>query len=298
MREFEAGTERLRLDDFLARELTDVSLTRLRRMIASGEIVVNGQSALKGRRLAAGDRISLLTSLIEASSATPQQMPLDILYEDEDVIALNKPVGLLTHPSNSEPSGALTNGLAFHFLATTGHPNRAGLVHRLDRNTSGVILVAKNLGAQRILSRAFRDRRVRKSYTALTSGVIESDSGEIIAPIGSDPETWPHWQVLESGREAVTRYDVIRRFESHSLVEFTPQTGRTHQLRIHSAMIGHPIVGDLIYGNRNDVAIERFELSHHLLHAHRLCITHPTTGSEIEFEAALPPLWQRVIEEI
>jgi 23S rRNA pseudouridine1911/1915/1917 synthase len=298
MHEYEAGTERLRLDEFLARELTEVSVTRLRRMIATGEVVVNGQASLKGRRLDAGDRVSILAPTIEASSATPEPLPLEILFEDEDLVAVNKPVGLLTHPSHSEMSGTLTNGLAFHFLANCGQAMRAGLVHRLDRNTSGVIIVAKNLRAQRVLSRAFRDRRVSKSYIAIVTGVIEPDSGEINAPIGSDPETWPHWQVLATGREAVTKFIVLRRFASYTLVELTPRTGRTHQLRIHCAFLGHPIVGDLIYGDGNESAIQRFELIHHLLHARSLRFTHPATGDEMLIEAPVPVHWEAIIEEL
>jgi 23S rRNA pseudouridine1911/1915/1917 synthase len=167
MLEFEAGSERFRLDEFLARELTEVSVTKLRRMIADGEVIVNGRTSLKGRRLEAGDMIKVLPESIEVSSATPEEIPLDILFEDDDLIAINKPVGLLSHPSNSIKSGTLTNGLAFHFQESSGRPIRAGLVHRLDRNTSGVIVVAKALRAQQILARAFRDRRIRKTYTAI-----------------------------------------------------------------------------------------------------------------------------------
>lgn len=298
MREYEAGTERLRLDEFLARQLTDVSVTRLRKMIATGEIVVNGETSSKGHRLDVGDRIRVLPATIEASSATPEEMPLEILFEDEDLIAVNKPVGILTHPSHSESSGTLTNGLAFHFLKMGGAAIRPGLVHRLDRNTSGAMIVAKNLRAHQLLSRAFRDRRVSKQYLAIVSGVVTPDSGEINAPIGSDRETWPHWQVLPDGREAVTVFRVVRRFVSHSLVEFKPQSGRTHQLRIHSAFIGHPIVGDLVYGDRSDSAVERFSLTHHLLHADRLRLSHPTSRTELVLEAPLPLHWKQIIQEL
>ena len=298
MREFEAGSERFRLDEFLARELADVSVTRLRRMIAEGDVVVNGQTSLKGRRLDEGDRISVLPALIEASSATPEQMPLDIICEDEDLIAINKPVGLLTHPSNTERSGTLTNGLAYHFLHTAKEPIRAGLIHRLDRNTSGIIVVAKNLRSHRVLSRAFRDRRVTKTYTAILMGVVEADEGVINAPIGSDPDTWPHWQVLAGGREAVTSFSVLRRFASHSLVEFTPQTGRTHQLRIHSARLGHPILGDAIYGTPADPTTGNSGLSHHLLHAQSLRFVHPTSGIDTLLNAPFPDFWRTIIEEL
>ncbi len=298
MRQFEAGSERYRLDEFLAHEMVEISVTRLRRMIADGDVVVNGRRSLKGARLERGDTVQILAVSSEATSATPEAIPLEVLFEDEDLIAVNKPAGLLTHPSRTEKSGTLTNGLAYHFLATTGRPIRAGLIHRLDRDTSGIILVAKTLRAHRIVAKAFRERRVSKSYTALLSGRVELESGQVDAPIGSDPNVWPHWRVLTSGRPAVTSYTVLRRFQSHTLVAFTPQTGRTHQLRIHSALLGHPIVGDAIYAPARDHIADQCGLGYHLLHAHEMRFLHPNGGLEIVIEAPLPPLWKHVLEQL
>lgn len=298
MREFEAGSQRLRLDEFLALEMVDVSRTRLRRMIAEGEILVNGLTTSKGKRLDTGDRILITRDLAEATSVTPEDIPLQILYEDHDLIVVNKAAGLLTHPSSREKSGTLTNAMAHHFLNSSGQPIRAGLVHRLDRDTSGVLLAAKTPRTHRILSKGFRDRRVTKSYLALVSGAVLCASGSIDAPIGCDRDVWPHWRVSENGRAAVTHYDVRRRFSTHTLLNLQPKTGRTHQLRIHCATIGHPLVGDRVYAPRRDPLADRFAIQHHLLHAHRLTFIHPSGGHEMVIEAPMPLLWADLLAHL
>lgn len=296
--EFEAGPDNHRVDEFIAAQLPGVSLTRIRRLIAEGDILVNGEKSLKGARLRPGDRVSVKLFAAEKSSATPEYIPLEILYEDEHLIVVNKPVGLLAHPSRSEKSGTLTNGLAYHFWQTSGMAIRAGLVHRLDRNTSGVIAVAKTPRAHRTLSKHFRERWVKKHYLALVSGRTENDDGEINAPIGYDPKTWPHWQVMaidEGGRDAKTHYKVKRRFAAHTLLELEPLTGRTHQLRIHCKLIGHPIVGDSIYASTPDPIMLKHTLKHHLLHASRLAFRHPASNQGMEFEAPMPQVMKELL---
>jgi 23S rRNA pseudouridine1911/1915/1917 synthase len=289
--EFEAGANKPRLDEFVANQLPKISLTRIRRLIADGDVLVNNEKSLKGVRLQPGDKVSVKIFAAEKSSATPEPIPIKILFEDEHVIVVNKPTGLLAHPSNTEKSGTLTNALAYHFWQTAGAPIRPGIVHRLDRNTSGVMVIAKTARAHRTLSKHFRERWVKKFYLALVSGRVERDSAEISAPIGSDPKVWPHWRVLqesEGGKPAQTLYRVKRRFPAHTLLELEPLTGRTHQLRIHCNLIGHPIVGDPIYASMIDpVAAER-RLKHHQLHAARLIFRHPATGSEMNLEAPMP----------
>ncbi len=289
--EFEAGADKPRLDQFVATELPKVSLTRIRRLIAEGDVLVNGAESLKGVRLQAGDKVFVKIFAAEKSSTTPEPIPLDILYEDDQLIAVNKPIGLLVHPSNSEKSGTLTNGLAYHFGQTSGAPIRPGLIHRLDRNTSGVIVAAKTPRAHRTLSKHFRERRVQKFYLALVGGRVEQDSGEIKAPIGSDAKAWPHWRVMpesEGGKTAQTIYRVKRRFDAHTLVELEPLTGRTHQLRIHCNLIGHPIIGDPIYASQPDPIAKQRGLKHHFLHASQLTFRHPATGKEMSLEAPMP----------
>lgn len=289
--EFIAGTDKPRLDEFLARELSRISLTRIRRLIADGDVSVNEALSAKGARLQSGDKVFVKIFAADKSSATPEPIPLDILFEDEHLIVVNKPIGLLVHPSNTEKSGTLTNALAYHFWEKYGEPIRPGLVHRLDRNTSGVIIIAKTLKAHRTLSKHFRERWVKKYYTALVSGVVKPNNGEIDAPIGSDPDKWPHWRIMESGKPAKTLYKVIRRFPAHTLLEMEPLTGRTHQLRIHSKLIGHPIVGDDIYAGEIDPLAAEKHLKHHLLHASKLIFRHPVTNQEITMEAKLPEIF-------
>jgi 23S rRNA pseudouridine1911/1915/1917 synthase len=299
--EFEAGADKPRLDEFVATRLPKISLTRIRRLIAEGDVLLKAERSLKGVRLRPGDRVSVKIFAAEKSSATPEPIPLDILFEDEHIIAVNKPVGLLAHPSNTEKSGTLTNALAYHFWRAAGSPIRPGLIHRLDRNTSGVMVIAKTPRAHRTLSKHFRERRVKKFYLALLSGRMEKDSGEVDAPIGSDPKVWPHWRVTpegEGGKPAQTLYRVKRRFKAHTLVELEPLTGRTHQLRIHCNLIGHPIVGDPIYASTVDPLAAKHKLKQHLLHAARLVFRHPATGKEMNLEAALPQAMADLMSEL
>ncbi len=299
--EFEAGADKPRLDEFVARQLPKISLTRIRRLIAEGDVLVNNEKSLKGVRLQPGDKVSVKIFAAEKSSATPEPIPLEIFFEDEHIIVVNKPTGLLAHPSNTEKSGTLTNALAYHFWQTSGAPIRPGIVHRLDRNTSGVMVIAKTARAHRTLSKHFRERWVKKFYMALVSGRVEKDSGEIDAPIGSDAKVWPHWRVMdesEGGKPARTLYRVQRRFSAHTLVELEPLTGRTHQLRIHCNLIGHPIVGDPIYTSTVDPIAAKHKLKHHLLHAARLVFRHPATGREMNLEAHLPQAMVDLMAEL
>jgi 23S rRNA pseudouridine1911/1915/1917 synthase len=299
--EFEAGADKPRLDEFVAGRLPKISLTRIRRLIAEGDVLLNNEKSLKGVRLQSGDKVSVRIFSAEKSSATPEAIPLEILFEDDHIIAVNKPVGLLAHPSNTEKSGTLTNALAYHFWQTAGAPIRPGIIHRLDRNTSGVMVIAKTPRAHRTLSKHFRERWVKKFYLALVSGRIEKESGEINAPIGSDPKAWPHWRVMpenEGGKPAQTLYRVKRRFVAHTLIELEPLTGRTHQLRIHCNLIGHPIVGDPIYASTSDPLTKKHNLKHHLLHAARLVFRHPATGKEMDLEAPMPQAMADLMAEL
>lgn len=301
--EFVAGADKPRLDEFVARELPKISLTRIRRLIAESDVLVNGQTSLKGVRLASGDQVSVKIFSADKSSSTPENIPLEILYEDDALIVVNKPVGLLVHPSHSEKSGTLLNGLAYHFWQTAGGAIRPGLIHRLDRNTSGVIVLAKNERAHRTLSKHFRERWVKKFYLALVSGRVERDTGEIDAPIGSKEgkDVWPRWQVMseaEGGKPAKTIYKVLRRFAAHTLLELEPQTGRTHQLRIHCNLIGHPIVGDPIYRSAlsaPDSLAAQHRIKNHLLHASRLIFRHPAGRGDMNIEASMPEQMRNVI---
>jgi 23S rRNA pseudouridine1911/1915/1917 synthase len=295
--EAEAGAGRERLDEFLARLAPDLSLTRIRRAVQEGAALVNGAPSTPGARLASGDRVSLAVGADERTSATPEPIALDVLHEDAEIIVVNKPAGLLMHPSRTEKSGTLTNALAWHFQQTNQSGVRAGIIHRLDRGTSGVVVVAKTPRAHRIVAKAFRQRRVEKLYMALVCGRVEAEAGEVDAPIGRDAEAWPRWRVMPGGRPAVTRYRVRERFDDYTLIEAEPLTGRTHQIRIHSALIGHALAGDAVYGaaRRAEVEAPSLALPHHLLHACRLSFRHPADGREVNFAAPPPPLMREAL---
>jgi RluA family pseudouridine synthase len=210
---------------------------------------------------------------------------------------------LLVHPSHSEKSGTLLNGLAYHFWQTAGEAIRPGLIHRLDRNTSGVIVLAKTARAHRTLSKHFRERWVKKFYLALVSGRVEKENGEIDAPIGSseDRNVWPRWRVMDEkngGKPAQTKYRIVRRFAAHTLLELEPLTGRTHQIRIHCNLIGHPVVGDPFYSSSADPLALQHKIKHHLLHASRLIFRHPAGGKELNIEAAMPHLMRDLIAKL
>jgi 23S rRNA pseudouridine1911/1915/1917 synthase len=334
-----------RLDEFLAARVGDLSRMRIANLIASGESTVNGETARAGLRLAAGDSILLKVEAGAAATAmSPDDIPLEILFEDEQLIVVVKPAGMLVHPTLSVKRGTLANALAYHLnsqglgfeVQGSGFENseqpeprtlnsepasaethslvRPGMVHRLDRATSGVMVVAKTQRALSVLSRHFRKRLVEKRYLALVHGDIREDQGTIIAAIGRDPDRRPRWWVMESGKPAETRFDVRERLRSATLIELQPITGRTNQLRIHCAYSGHPIVGDELYEEVlsgqwsvvseepriNDVPTIAAEtpddgppttdhgFSRLCLHAYSLAFHHPANGEWMEFNSQLP----------
>ncbi|MDX2033329.1 MAG: RluA family pseudouridine synthase [Blastocatellia bacterium] len=299
--EFTVAEGKPRLDEFIAGKLPKVSLTRIRRLIAEGDALVNGANSLKGARLRPDDRVSVKLFAAEKSSGTPEAIPLEVLHEDAEIIVLNKQVGLLVHPSGREKSGTLMNALAWHFWQSSGEAIRPGLVHRLDRNTSGVIIIAKTLRAHRTLSKHFRERWVKKFYQALVCGRVATSEGEIDAPIGFDPAIFPHWRVMREGKEtrpAQTRYKVRTRYANHTLLELEPLTGRTHQLRIHCQLIGHAIVGDPFYKGAADELAGALRLKHHQLHASRLELKHPATGQPMIFNAPMPQAMRSLLDSL
>ena len=290
-----------RLDEFIAQQLPRVSLTRIRRLIEEGDATVNDAVSLKGYRLVTNDGVTVKLFAAEKSSATPENILLEILHEDDDLIVVNKPVGMLVHPSHREKSGTLLNALAYHFWQTHKAAIRPGLVHRLDRDTSGVIVLAKTPRAHRTLAKHFRERWVKKFYLALVSGIVEKESGEIDAPIGARDTDWPRWCVMpieQGARAATTRYTVKQRFAQHTLLELEPLTGRTHQLRIHCLLLGHPIVGDTVYRDEDsiDSLVRKHRLKHQLLHAAKLQFRHPASGQPMMMEAPLPLGWKEIVD--
>jgi len=275
-----------RLDTFIARRCPELSRSHARRLIDEGLVSVNGRKVKPSERVAAGLSVSVTIPPPETITLVPEAIPLTIIYQDGDIIVLDKPAGLTLHPASGHPSGTLVNALlaACPDLRGIAGTLRPGIVHRLDKDTSGLMVVAKNDRAQRALQRQLKDRDVRKTYLALVRGVPAPREGTIAAPIGRHPKNRKKMAVVADGREATTRYRVREEIAGgqYSLLEVEPVTGRTHQIRVHLAAVGHPVVGDATYG-RPSAAVGR-----QFLHAHKLAFGMPLGGRTVEFESPLP----------
>src|SRR5215218_3362790 len=295
-----AGSEHdgIRLDAYLASQIEGWSRARLQRLIESEDVLVNGKAAKPSYKLREEDEIELELVAAATDAFTPENIPLDIVYEDETLVVVNKPTGLVVHPAAGTPSGTLANALAYHFqkLPGTGTGVRPGIVHRLDRDTSGLLVVAKTEVALEHLSDQFRDRSVYKSYVALVHGRVLTSSGKIDQPLARDPSNRTRMAVVRAGRNALTLYRVRRVFDRFTLLDVELKTGRTHQIRVHLAWMKHPVVGDETYGGGRDNTIRdprlraRLQaLNRHFLHAEKLGFKHPKTGEFVKFESPLPP---------
>lgn len=267
----------MRLEDFLLDHFSSLSKMYLRELVKTALCEVNGNHENIGYRLRAGDFIEIVVDHTRGTAMRPEKISLDIVHEDSDIIVVNKPAGMLAHPSHRENSGTLLNGLVHHLNGRGSRVVRPGLIHRLDKQTSGLMVVAKNSRTHRILSGHFMRKRVEKRYVALVEDVVRDDEGTIDAPIGRYDEL-KHWSVKSDGKQSTSRYWVKKRFKDMTLIELEPITGRTNQLRIHCEHIGHPIVGDTKRGGR--------EFSRLCLHAAKLKFPHPTTNEPMCFESA------------
>jgi 23S rRNA pseudouridine1911/1915/1917 synthase len=284
-----------RIDRYLAQRQPDVSRAYVQKLIDDGLVTANGLPVRSSYRVRAGDRISFTLPPPPPPSAQPQAIPLTVIYEDADVLVVDKPAGLVVHPAAGHASGTLVNALLAHspeMLSTGMDATRPGIVHRLDRDTSGLLIVAKNQRALRYLSDQFRERSTEKTYLALLHGHLSPAQGQIDAPIGRDPRYRQRMALVAGGRPAQTGYRVLRFVAGYTLVEAMPHTGRTHQIRVHFAGIGHPLAGDSIYGARRPTP----GLSRQFLHAARLRIRLPATGAEREFSSPLPADLASVLE--
>ncbi len=293
-----------RLDIFLTRQMPDWSRSQIQRLIRSGLVWMDARSASKaGEHLESGMRVTVHAERAELH-ATPEAVPLAIVYEDEDVVVVDKPAGMVVHVGAGVKSGTLVNALLHHIrsLSSMGGDLRPGIVHRLDRMTSGLVIVAKNDFAHRQLSADFKARAVHKTYTALVHGHVADEKGEIRRPVGRDPVRRVRMKAGGLGaREAATRYRVARRFSRFTLLEAEPLTGRTHQIRVHFSALGHPIVGDTLYGapsRLNFGAGERETLRRNFLHASALEFQHPRTHQTLSLQSPLPPELKEFLEII
>jgi 23S rRNA pseudouridine1911/1915/1917 synthase len=277
----EESSAGLRLDEFLALRLHRLSRMGIANLIGRGACSVNGEKARAGLRLSAGDTVEVEASDVPPNSMTPDAMALEVVHEDEHLIVVVKPAGVLVHPTRGVKRGTLANALAYHFNRIRASEFiRPGIVHRLDRDTSGLLAVAKTQAALSRLTQHFQRRLVEKRYTAVVRGRVGREKMTIMAPIGRDEDARPRWRVLEGGRPSETRLRLLETNGERSLVELEPVTGRTNQLRIHCAHVGHAIVGDRLYGSDTH---ERL-----CLHASRLAFRHPATNELLEFSSPLP----------
>jgi 23S rRNA pseudouridine1911/1915/1917 synthase len=291
---FIADERDVRLDKYVCQKLTELSRTRVQKLIAEGYITVNDQVAKAGLRLNIGDRLRVIIPPAPPSTLTPEAMPLNILYEDDDLLVVDKPAGLAVHPAPGHPSHTLVNALLSHFphLADISDSLRPGIVHRLDRDTSGVMLVAKNSLAQADLAEQFKARSVAKAYLVLVKGHLTPENGGIEAAIGRDPRNRKRMAVVAEGREARTEYRVVKYIGDYTLLEVMPETGRTHQIRVHLAAIGFPVVGDKVYGVKSP------HLSRQFMHACRLGFKLPSSGEYVEFKSELPQDLVQALKDI
>lgn len=280
-----------RLDVFVGENCPGLSRTRAQKLISDGFIRVNGETAKAGRRLDAGDEVLVVIPPEPPSHLSPEAIPLNIIYEDDDLMVVDKPAGLAVHPAPGHPGHTLVNAVLGR-LPDKDDTLRPGIVHRLDKDTSGIILVAKNRVAQADLAAQFKSRSVSKTYLVLVRGRLTPENGIIEAAIGRDPKNRQRMAVVSRGREARTAYRVVRYIGGYSLLEIKPETGRTHQIRVHLAAIGYPVVGDATYGVKNP------SLSRQFLHASKLGFRLPSSGQYVEFESPLPPDLERALETI
>ena len=296
----EAG---MRLDAFVA-SVSELSRSAAARLIESGEITLNGRHAEKKCVVALGDSVEIVLPEPEECEALPEDIPLDIIYEDDDIIVINKPSGMVVHPAPGNYSGTLVNALLFRCrdsLSGIGGVMRPGIVHRIDKDTSGLLVVAKNDFSHTALSEELKYHGIEREYHALVKGGFSEDSGTVNEPIGRHPIDRKKMAVLrgsESAREAVTHYEVVGRYGGITHLKLLLETGRTHQIRVHMSYIGHPLLGDEVYG-RSKIPFEKRHatlLSGQALHARRLSLTHPRTGERMHFECPLPDDFEKLIE--
>lgn len=286
-----------RIDSYLSNKDNEISRVAVQRLIKNDKILVNGKSTKASYKVQENDSIKVEEEKPKEISLKPQDIPVEIIYEDKDIIVVNKPKGMVVHPANGNPDGTLVNSLMSickDSLSGIGGEIRPGIVHRLDKDTSGVIVVAKNDKAHINLSEQIKKHKVEKTYIALVKGVVKANEATIDMPIGRSTKDRKKMAVIKTGKNAITHFKVIKRFHNYTLLEVKIETGRTHQIRVHLSQIGYPIVGDTTYSNgKNEWGIKG-----QCLHAKSLKFKHPITGKEMFLEAKMPEYFEEVINEL
>ncbi len=289
-----------RLDSFLSERIEGYSRTYMQKLIEDGSVKVCDKTVKSNYKLRKGDAVTVIIPDPVPLEVEAQDIKLDIVYEDDALVVINKPQGMVVHPAHGNYSGTIVNALLHHcdslsdYNSLTGINGvmRPGIVHRIDKDTSGIIVIAKSNEAHLSLSEQLKEHTITRKYLALLEGCLKNDSGTVDAMIGRNPKDRKQMAVVaQSGKRAVTHYRVIERFERHTLIEASLETGRTHQIRVHMAYIGHPVVGDTVYGFKK----QRFDTKGQLLHARLLGFAHPLTGEYMEFEAPVPEYFQRIL---
>ncbi|HAE61139.1 MAG TPA: RNA pseudouridine synthase [Eubacteriaceae bacterium] len=287
----------VRIDNYLSSYYSEISRSYIKKIIDSGNVLLNGKTPKSSTKVFSGDVISVGIPKAKEYQVEAQKIPLDIIYEDEDLVVVNKKKGMVVHPGHGNPSGTLVNALLYQVKDLSGinGVKRPGIVHRIDKDTSGLLLVAKNDNAHRKLAGLLKKHHIKRNYYAIVEGVIKEDKGRIDAPIGRDIKNRIRMAVVEkNSKPAVTHFKVIERFKKHTLIEASLETGRTHQIRVHMAYIGHPLVGDVVYGYKKQPLTKQGQA----LHAYKLVFSHPRSGTEMVFETDLPDYFLKILNKI
>jgi 23S rRNA pseudouridine1911/1915/1917 synthase len=291
-----AEKEGERLDKVILVHAPELSRGKAQQLIQAGAVMVNGCPCKPSYRVKSGDQVTATLPEEPKPAVRPEPIPLDVVHEDDHLLVVNKPAGMVVHPAPGHPGGTLVNAVlaCCPQVADVGRPDRAGLIHRLDKETSGLIVVAKDEATLVAMQRQFRRRKVAKTYLALVEGQVQPREGIVEVPLGRDRRHRQKMTVERDGKEARTMYCVVEAFDRYTLLEVHPYTGRMHQVRVHLAWLGYPVVGDTVYGRRR----QRLLQERHFLHAAQLCFTHPATGEEVTFKAPLPVELFAVLEHL
>ena len=290
------SNETKRIDAYIS-ENTEYSRTAVQRLIEEEKITVNGKKEKASYKVQNGDKIEIEEEPAKEIELKAQDIPLEILYEDNDIIVVNKPKGMVVHPANGNPDGTLVNAIMSickDSLSGIGGEIRPGIVHRLDKNTSGAIIIAKNDKAHINLSEQLKNHEIKKTYIALVRGIVKENNATINIPIGRSKKDRKKMDVDKNGKEAITHFKVLKRYKDCTLLEINIETGRTHQIRVHLSHIGYPIIGDEVYSNGKN----KWNIEGQCLHAKLLDFKHPITGKEMHIEAELPEYFQKILEDL
>lgn len=292
----EENFEGERIDKYLTKIFTDQSRSYLQGLIEKGNVLVNDKSVKSNYKLKIYDEVKVTIPEPLILKAEPENIPINIVYEDSDVIVVNKPQGMVVHPAPGNYTGTLVNGLLYHCndLSTINGVIRPGIVHRIDKDTSGILVIAKNDNSHNFLSEQLRNHSMKREYYAVVEGVLKQDKGTIDKPLGRNKKDRLKMGIVEGGKRAVTHYEVLERYKSNTLIKCILETGRTHQIRVHMASIGHPLIGDPLYGFKK----QKYKLEGQMLHAKVLGFIHPSSKEYMEFSSELPGYFKDLMEKL